>query len=661
MNPVYGIGYPVFLAVFLAGVACFALRLKNKWLLLRSAAPEGRSGDWWARSRSVLRHAALQCRILKDPATGLMHAFIFWGFCALSLQTADLFFGTLLKLDLTGWMGRWYGCPKDLFVVLVSAMAVYAIFRRAVLRPARVEGSGEAYLVLGMILALMLTDAGMAAAEAAASPDRADGFLGLWLGPLLSGCNAAGNAVIYSFCFWLHALCLLAFLNILPGSKHFHVVTSLPNVFFRKLTPMGSLRPLDLGDESAETFGVHRAEELGWKVVLDLFSCTECGRCHEHCPTHSTGKPLSPKRMNDHIKKFVHAHEKELVARQADGIPDLFQSGTVGEDEIWACTTCGFCEKACPLFIEEIQWVVDFRRYKTLTESDFPEELTKAFRGIETQGNPWGLGAHRRLEWAEGLDTPVAGGAESFEYLYFVGCSGSFDDRNKAVARAFVQLLNLAGVSFAVLGEAECCCGDAARRTGNEYLFQTVAQANIEAFHAAGVKKILTTCPHGYNTLKNEYPQFGGDFEVYHHAEFLDALVREGRLKPTRELAATVSYHDSCYLGRYNGIFDQPRRSLLSVPGIRLAEPLLSRDRGFCCGGGGGRAFMEEKIGERISHRRVSQIRETGCQLAVTACPFCMTMLADGVKEKGIGDMGVKDLAEVLWESTGGGTPPPPV
>ncbi len=651
IDPAAEIYYFLFLAMSLAGAGIFIWRLRGKWRLLRRAAPEDRFNRWGERVRAILAHVVAQARILRDPSTGLMHAFIFWGFCVLAIHTASLFLGTWIPgLDFERRLGAAYAWPKDLFIVLVALAVLWAVFRRAVLRPARVESSGEAYLVLGLILLLMLTDMGAEAAlHAAGVPTY--GFLGAALGPLVAGWDRTGLQALYAGSFWVQAATILFFLNILPGSKHFHVITSLPNVFFRKLEPAGRLRTLNLEDENAESFGVAKAQELDWKVLLDVYSCTECGRCHEHCPTHTTDKPLSPKRMNDHLKAFVYAHERELADGRTGELPDLFAAGAVGEDEIWACTTCGFCEDACPLFIEEVQWIVDFRRYKTLTESKFPEELTKAYRGLETNSNPWGIGAHKRAEWAEGLGIPTVGEAESFEWLFYVGCSGSFDDRNRKVAQAFARLLQKAGVSFAILGEAEGCCGDAARRTGNEYLFQTMAQANIETFKEAGVRRIVTACPHGFNTLKHEYPQFGGEFEVWHHSQLLERLVQEGRLTPGRRLDLDVAFHDSCYLGRYNGIYDAPRNVMAGIAGVKVSELALHHRQGFCCGGGGGRIFMEESLGSRINHRRIEQVRDSGCSTVALACPFCNTMLSDAVKEKELEGVVVRDIAEILLEA----------
>jgi Fe-S oxidoreductase len=651
VDPVRGVFYFLFLAMSLAGAVVFAWRLRGKWLLLRRAAPENRFDRWGERLRATLTHAVAQARILRDPATGLMHAFIFWGFCVLAIHTASLFLGAWIPgLDFERRLGAAYAWPKDVCIVLVALAVLWAAFRRAVLRPARVDASGEAYFVLGLILVLMLTDASAEAALHAAGIPTV-GFLGAALAPLVRDMDRDALQVLYAGSFWVQAASILFFLNFLPGSKHFHVITSLPNVFFQKLDPAGRLRTLNLEDENAESFGVSKAQELDWKVLLDVYSCTECGRCHEHCPTHTTGKPLSPKRMNDHLKAFVYAHEKELTGAQAGEVPDLFAAGAVGEDEIWACTTCGFCEDACPLFIEEVQWIVDFRRYKTLTESKFPDELTKAFRGLETNSNPWGIGAHKRAEWAEGLGVPRVGEAESYEWLYYVGCSGSFDDRNRKVAQAFARLLQKAGVSFAILGEAEGCCGDAARRAGNEYLFQTLAQANIETLKEAGVRKIVTTCPHGFNTLKHEYPQFGGEFEVWHHSQLLERLVLDGKLKPNRKLDLDVAFHDSCYLGRYNDVYAPPRNVIAGVEGVKVSELALHHRQGYCCGGGGGRIFMEESLGTRINHHRIEQVRASGCSTVALACPFCNTMLSDAVKEQGLEGVAVRDIAEILLEA----------
>lgn len=653
LNPADGIFYALFLAVFAAGMAILFYRLRGKWQILRRAPAENRFGNWRVRIGKTVLHFCAQRRILADPATGLMHAMIFWGFCVLAIHTTSLFSGTLVPaLAFEELLGAFYAWPKDLVILLVTVAVLYAAFRRAILRPARVESSGEAYLVLFLIFLLMATDVALEATRYSAG-QTVHGFLGMRAAPLLHGWTPGALTVFFHLNWWVHVLVLLFFLNFLPGSKHFHVITSLPNVFFQKLDPPARLQKLDLEDETAETFGVSKAGQLDWKWVLDLYSCTECGRCHEFCPTHATGKPLSPKRMNDHLKAFIYRHEKALATGQAGELPDLFQAEAVKDDEVWACTTCGFCESACPLFIEQVPWITGFRRHLTLTESRFPEELTKTFKGLENNSNPWGIGAHKRGDWAKDLNVQLAGDGGGFEYLYYVGCSGSFDDRNKRVSTAFVKLLQKAGVSFAILGEAEGCCGDAARRTGNEYLFQILAQANIETFKEAGVKKIITTCPHGYNTLKHEYGDFGGHYEVYHHSEFLEKLLREGKLKPNKPFRQDVAFHDSCYLGRGNGIYAEPRNLLRRIEGVRLQELELHHEKGFCCGGGGGRIFMEENLGTRINHTRIEQVQKSGCNTVAAACPFCMTMLTDGAAEKNVTGVQVRDIAEILLEAVG--------
>ncbi len=651
MNPATGPFYFVFLAVFLAGIGVFFFRIRGKWLLLRRAAPADCFNQPRRRLGAILAQVAGQRRILHDPTTGLMHAFIFWGFCILAIHTTSLFLGSLIPpLAFERALGTWYAWPKDIFIILVTLAIIYAVIRRSIWRPFRVENSGEAYLVLGLIFLLMATDIATEAAMVAGG-GISHGFLGAALAPLLAGWSPAGINAFHATNWWLQAVTILFFLNLLPGSKHFHVITAVPNVYFQNLDRPGRAATLDLEDEDAETFGTSRIQELDWKLMLDVFTCTECGRCHEFCPTHTTDKPLSPKRMNDHIKHFAYDNQATIGAGKADELPDLFEAEVIGHDEIWACTTCRFCETACPLFIEEVPWIMNFRRYQTLMESNFPEELTKAFKGMENNSNPWGIGAHRRGEWASELNIPLATESDNYEYLFFVGCSGSFDDRNKKISVAFARLLQTAGISFAILGEAEGCCGDAARRTGNEYLFQMLAQANIETFKEAGVKKIVTTCPHGYNILKNEYPELGGTFEVYHHTELLDTLLRDGRLRPTRPLPGQVAFHDSCYLGRYNEVYAEPRNVLRRVEKLELKELELHHHRGYCCGGGGGRVFMEETLGTRINHHRIEQVRKSGCDTVAAACPFCMTMLSDGVNEKELEGVQVKDIAEILLEA----------
>ena len=463
--------------------------------------------------------------------------------------------------------------------------------------------------------------------------------------------------------FWTHLAVILVFGNFLPYGKHFHIITGLPDVYVRALPPASSaLRKLDLEREDA-AFGAATVKDLSWKEGLDVYSCTECGRCQTHCPTYVTGKPLSHKEVNRALKQHLVEKAPELAtlwrardpaAREtaAAALPPL--SEVIPPATLWACTTCGWCETACPVFIENIPRLVDMRRQKVLVDADFPDEAARIFRNIETQGNPWGIGSNRRTEWCQDLDIPRAGDGGSYEWLFFVGCAGAFDDRQKKVSRAIVQILRQAKVSFAILGEEETCHGEAARRLGNEYLYQTQAAASVERLNAHGVKKILVQCPHCLNTIKNEFPQFGGNYEVVHHTELIARLVAEGKLAvgPAALLdGRPVTFHDPCYLARHNGVTEAPRQALAAA-GARLQEMPRNRRQGFCCGAGGGRMWLEERLGTRVNQNRVGEaattLGEAGGVVAV-GCPFCMTMIRDGVNETGREEkLRVHDVAEIV-------------
>jgi Fe-S oxidoreductase len=460
---------------------------------------------------------------------------------------------------------------------------------------------------------------------------------------------------------WGHHAIIFFFLLYIPFSKHIHILGAIPNVFFRNLGAMGTLSRMDFEDESAEKFGVSEVQDYTWKQLMDLYACTECGRCQVACPAYLTEKPLSPYGVIHHLRGHFMDRGRSLLGRSEGGDGEKADGegngagiipAAVTEDEIWACTTCGACMQECPPFIEHVQKLVDLRRYLVLTESKFPSEMQQVFRNMEVNYNPWAMGYTQRADWTEGLDVPVAAEKQKFDYLYWVGCAGSFDDRGQAVSRAMVGLLKRAGVDFAILGVEEMCCGETARRMGNEYLAQTLIEGNIEVLKKYEFGTVITTCPHGYNTFKVEYPQFGYTVPVVHHTEFLLQLVREGRLKVTESLKARGAYHDSCYLGRYNDVLREPRELLGEVVG-GLAEFKRRERRSFCCGAGGGRMWMEETIGTRINEDRVEESLGLDIDHIFTACPFCMTMFEDGLKAKERDDVKILDVAEVLLKGAG--------
>jgi len=650
----------VFVVVLVLSLATFAYLIESRFALLRAAKPSARFDRWGERFAGVLTQFIGQRRILSPGylGAGIMHALIFWGFLAVALNSIHFVGGGFVEgfhLPFFGpasWAGRAYVVLRDLFECAVIAMVGVAGYRRVVVRPARLTPSWDAALILSLIGSLMVTDLAMAGAETALH-GSANGYsspAGRALAPLFSALGAPATATVHGVSWWLHLATLLGFLIYLPISKHFHVVTSLPSILFRRLDT-GSLPMIDL--ENSERFGITGFSDLRWKDILDVYSCTECGRCQAACPAYATGKPLNPKKINEDMRDAMMPSLSFLIGRKslAEGreLPVL-PSQTIADDVLWSCTTCRACEQACPLFIEFVDRIVGMRRKLVLEDGAFPEELTAAYKNLEKAGNPWGQSAEKRADWAEGLDIPVMAEAPGeVEYLLWVGCAGAYDDRGKKVARATAQILKEAGVTFAILGTEETCTGDPARRSGNEYLYQMLATQNIETLNRHGVKKIVAQCPHCLNTLLNEYPQLGGHYEVIHHSQVIARLIADGRIAMNAAAQGeTVTFHDSCYLGRHNGIYDAPREALSSA-GLKILEMPRSRENGFCCGAGGGRMWMEESLGTKVNINRVDEAAGTGASLVASACPFCMTMLADGVNETGRADtLAVKDVAQIV-------------
>jgi Fe-S oxidoreductase len=673
----------IYSIVFITAMFFFYRSMSARIGVLRAAQSTDSRGDVGQRLLGVLINVFGQARLLRgDPSAGIMHFVIFWGFMVLMLNTmhflvagffpaADLHIPLLGREDL---LGGPYLFLRDLVEVLVLLAVLYATFRRLVLRPKRLTQSLEAVLILVLIGTLMVTDILMNAASVVLgnSTAHAMSFIEQSLG---SSLPANGAALAYVINWWIHCLALLVFLNLLPLGKHFHVITSFFTVYLRNLKPIGQLPAIDFEDDNLEEFGVHHLQQFHWGNWLDTYSCTECGRCDHFCPANRTGKSLSPKHIIVGTREMLYAHTPDLLLKmaaarkqesQAEGgvavmerltteeLKEVRLVGDVHTDAaLWACTTCGACDEHCPLFIEHVTPIVQMRRHLVLEEEGrFPKELQTTFENLESQANPWGLPAHNRLEWAEGLEVPTLEDKPDAEWIYFVGCLSSFDDRNKESARALVQLLNHAGVSFAVLS-TEACSGDPARRAGHEYLANALMQMNAEQFKEARVKRVITTCPHCFNTLKLEYEQVGVEFEeVIHHSALLSRLVSQGKLTPTNGNGKQkIVFHDSCYLGRYNKVYEQPRDVVASIPGVTMVEAEFNRDKGFCCGAGGGRMFMEETEGERVNEWRYDQLTATGADEIAVACPFCNVMMSDAANAEGHEKKPVKDIAILLRDA----------
>ncbi len=638
----------------LTALAFFAAALLPKLKVLLKAEKENRFDKPLQRIGHTFKIAFLQTKLFKRQPAGWMHALIFWGFLVLLLRASHFFvigFFPGLPIPLPGFeaVHNLYMLIKDGFVLLVLLAATYALFRRLILRPPRLTLSGEGNLILVLILIIMVTDVVFEAAYFAKHPEAASMWepLGLAFAPLLAAVPEGARVFLHNGAYWGHVVSILFFLTLLPRSKHFHILTSIPNVFFSHVTGRGNqIARIDFEDESKESFGVTRILDFSWKQLLDLHTCTECGRCDLVCPALSSGKPLSPKELTVDLRN--HLNRESAGPENTEG--GALLGGVIQDETLWSCTTCGACEEECPVMIEYVNKVVDLRRGLVLSEDRYPAEFTRAFKSLETNSNPWGFGRNTRADWAKDLDVKIWDKAKPTEYLYFVGCNGSFDNRGKRIAVSVVQALKKAGVDFSILGMDEGCTGDPARRAGNEYLFEMLATQNAETFKAQGVRRVITHCPHCFNSLLNEYPDFGVDLEVIHHSELLETLMREGKITADAQDAGTVVYHDSCYLGRHNQQYDPPRGVLAQAADAdALKEVEASRERGSCCGAGGARFLLEEKTGTRMSHNRIDELMAAKPDTIAVSCPYCVLMLEDGLKGKGLQDtVKVKDIGEIV-------------
>jgi Fe-S oxidoreductase len=721
------------LTLIFAAFAMFAWSASRRWHLLLVGRPVPNPIDHMrARLRGTWRFALRQEKMDYYNPAGIAHKLIFVGFVVLLIRTI-LLWGRGFYAPFNLWvlgpaepLGQAYELAKDVSATLVIAGTLVFFYYRLIVKPRRMALSPEGLLILGIIFAMMIADMTYDGASLVLASQKAAlcdvpvpaGTAGLCAGidtitaPLGAGVEWRGEwtpwpgpagsffallfhtfppgalVVLARAGFWTHATLVLLFLNLLPHSKHFHVITAIPNVLLRSLQPAGRLAPMaesaqtlmdkvgaagESPDPLAHPIGVARIEHFTWKALLDFYTCTECGRCSDNCPAHRTGKILSPKHMALALRDHLYGREDELLARpaadrHAPPAPVNLVPEVIHPDVLWACTTCRACEEQCPVLISYVDKIIDMRRSLVMVRGEFPHELGKPFQGLESNGNPWNLSRMDRSAWSEGLGVPTMKDKPTAPVLFWVGCAASYDERAKKIARATAKLLVRAGVDFAILGQEENCTGDPARRAGNEYLFAMLAEGNAATINgykeAGGARTVVTTCPHCFNTLKNEYPDFGLRLEVVHHSDFLLGLLAEGKLVPTSAVEGRVVYHDSCYLGRYNGLYDPPREILKRIPGVELVEPeYWTKQRGLCCGAGGAQMWMEEQNQDRVNVKRTLQLIDAlgpppangleggveGEKTIASACPFCMTMLTDGLKSKNLEDK-VKqlDVAELL-------------
>ncbi|HEY0970580.1 MAG TPA: heterodisulfide reductase-related iron-sulfur binding cluster [Gemmatimonadales bacterium] len=682
----------LFLGILVFAAGFFAYNAQRLVHYMRTV---GRSADRTDRPLrriwNLITIGFLQTKILRDPIAGPLHAFVFWGFVVLGAGSLEILiqgvapgfsYGSFLPAPLYAL----YWLSQEAFALLVIAAVSVLLYRRLVTKPRRLQGdnvhSGDAIFILSMIAAIMLTIFLAGGFEAVARPGSVGIYrpVGYALGELFGAIGMSPAAAHAGFlgAFWAHALLVLFFLNYLPYSKHLHVLVSLPNVYLSNTSgpgQVGVMRFMDLEAEDAEHFGAADVTDLTWKNLLDSYSCTECGRCTAACPANITGKVLSPRKIIVNTRQRLmelapvmagdpgEFRDPKLLRGEGDDagsetttqvLENRLLDNYITDEELWQCTSCRACVQECPVSIDQLDVINEMRRYLVLSESRFPAELQPAFESMERNGSPWAFDPLDRARWAEGLDIPTM--AEAFErghrpeILFWVGCMGSFDDRSKKISVAVARILQAAGIDFAILGQEETCNGDPARRMGNEYLHQILARQNIETLDRYEVKTVITFCPHCFHQIGNEYPQLGGNYEVIHHSTFIQRLLDEGRIPvDTAEgQALTVTYHDSCYLGRYNDIYEEPRETLKrALPVVTIVEPARTKSRGLCCGAGGGQMWMEETQGKRINIERTEELLATGADAVAVACPFCMTMISDGLKQKD-SEVPVLDISEMV-------------
>lgn len=664
----------LFLACFVWVLYLFGTRVKFLLQAMQLGVPDPkpRLNDPLKRIQSVLTFVFGQQRVLMFPG-GIGHFVIFWGFLMISLVTLEFLINGLFP-QVSFWKIPGFaliGLIVDLLSLAVIVAIAISLYRRFVLKPVRLEGpvSGtvDAVIVLSLISTLIISYFFMTAMRISA------GEMGAFWAPVSSAFRGLLPAVregevtgmakaVFAFLWLVHLSALLFFIYYIPRSKHLHLLGAIPNIYLRDFGPTGVINTMDLEDEEAESFGVNTVEQFTWKQLLDTYACTECGRCQEQCPAYNTGKELTPKGLVHELKEHLFERAPVLInngkmsPEKIEEMKEKYEvlnkdliGGVFSEKFLWACTSCQACQTVCPVWIEHVQLIVDMRRYLVLTEAKMSSEVQLAMRNMEKNSNPWGIGQHTRAEWAAGLDIPTLAEKEGPEYLLYVGCSASLDQENKSIAISTAKILKAAGVDFAILGQEEMCCGETARRLGNEYLSAAMMQGNVEIFNGYGVKKIITVCPHCFNTTKNEYKQFGGEYEVYHHTQFIKKLLDDGRIKLGKRVnLGNLVWHDSCYLGRYNQIYRQPRDLIEKATGRAPIEMSKHHQLSFCCGAGGGGMWMEETEGERINVARSRMAIEAGADTVCTACPYCRSMFMDGTKNLEKENIKIVDVSEVV-------------
>jgi len=658
-------GYAIFWVLFAVAFGLFAQRLYLLFRLMRLGKQENRFDRIGQRIKTMLVEIVPQwCNlktVTRKDLAGIGHAMLFWGF-SLYLISYIIFIGLAGGFGLSPVIEGTtfeivYSSILDVAGVLITVALIWAAIRRYAVRPQRLEPSGEAGIILILVFVLMALNVSVVGFGYAAHNIQASWPpLGAALAGFLSGTGLTQGTLeaTYRGVWWLHYIVIIGFMVYIPRSKHLHILVSPLNIFFKPLGPKVVLEPIPL--EEAESFGASKIQDFSWKDLLDLYTCAVCGRCHASCPAQLSGKSLSPREVILNLKEHLLETGPGLLAGKAEASPESQAKTMIGdvvtEEEIWACTTCGACQEECPVNIEHIRKIIDLRRNLVLTQGKMPESAQLMLANMQSRGHPWAGVQSLRLrgDWTSGLELKILAEGDSADTLFWVGCTGALIERNVEATLAMTRVLKSAGVDFAVLGDAETCCGDPARRAGYEFQFQLMAEQNIATFKSHNIKEIVTTCPHCYNTIKNEYPRFGGDFKVVHYTQLIADLIRQGKLKLTNELNSILTYHDPCYLGRYNSVYQEPRRVLQAIPKANLKEMERSRNKSLCCGGGGGLMWIEEQAGTtKINQLRLEDVLKTGADTVVTACPYCLQMFEESIESKDIKDsLKARDLVELV-------------
>ena len=658
MNPFhdyYGVPWYVILGLWsLIAVGSHVYQVGFIVKLIRLGKDDDRFNSWKQRSKEFLTDWLGQRKVVQDKLAGYAHALIFWGFLMLVSDVIDLGTGGLFAKFLEKiYLANIWNLIVDIGYTMAGIGILIALYRRLIVRPEKLKGTSmEGVLILFAILGIVITAFIVEAGYMIGDNSHYNNWepIGVLFAKQMESINTETLATVIDASYWIHMVLIGLFLIEIPQTKHSHLIGTIPNVMFQDHEPMGTMLPMQTDDNNLAvktddldfdnlTLGVNKFTDFTWRQLSDGWACTACARCQDVCPAYNSGKTLNPMQIIMDIKNYGKEHGTSLLS---GNVPeeDIVQRFT--PDAIWACTTCYACVEACPVHIEHVPKLTDTRRHLVMEASEFPEELQNLFNNLERNSNPWGLGAHTRAHWAEGLDIKIG---EPAEYLFYVGCAGSFDDRNKKVSIATAKLLKEAGVDFTILGEMEACNGDPARRAGNEFLFQMMAEMNVETMNSLGTLKVITACPHCFHTIGKEYEKFGGKYEVYHHSQILNELRQKEKII-IKDFEDKVTFHDPCYLGRIGGETEAPRGAL----GNDLIEMERHGTNSFCCGGGGAQIWMEEDADKRVNEIRAREASKTGADTVAVGCPFCMTMMSDGLKSIGDGKP-VKDISEILLEN----------